>query len=183
MTRIWAGISVLALASLHLSGAPILSIQPSSPTIFAGGTAVLSVAVSNAIDLYAYQFDVTFTPGVLSAQSVSEGAFLASAGTTFFIPGTIDNAVGMVTSISNTLIGPIAGANGSGTLTRLAISGVTPGTDTVALLNVTLLDSALAPIAANVQSTSVTVERIPEPGTVVLALAGLAAVCVLKRRA
>ena len=67
-----------------------------SPSV--GQTFDVDVNVTGASDLYAYQMDLTFDPTVLSALSVTEGPFLPGGGTTFFIPGTIDNVGGSVTA-------------------------------------------------------------------------------------
>src|SRR5437870_1479224 len=96
---------------------PILvSIQPSTSSVTPGDTLTLDVDVANVTDLFAFQFDLGFSPGVLSALSITEGAFLPGGGTTFFIPGTIDNVGGAITATADSLIGTISGVNGNGTL-------------------------------------------------------------------
>ena len=72
-------------------GVPTLSINPASSTVSAGNNVTLDVNISNITDLYAFQFDLSFDPGTVSAASIAEGAFLAGGGTTAFIPGIIDN--------------------------------------------------------------------------------------------
>ena len=70
-----------------------------APTLNATvGTPVsVSIAMSNVIDLFAWQFDLSFNPGVLQLTSIQEGPLLASGGSTVFIPGTIDNTAGTAT--------------------------------------------------------------------------------------
>jgi len=137
----------------------------------AGDTFDVNVNVTGASDLYAYQLDLTFDPTLLSAVSVSEGPFLPGGGTTFFIPGTIDNVGGSVAATADALIGPIPGVSGDGTLLTFEFTALAPGTSALTLANPFLFDSSLNDITANTTfgngsvtigaATSVT----PEPGT------------------
>jgi general secretion pathway protein D len=144
----------------------------------------VDVRVIDVTDLYAYQFDVIFNPTILSAAPVTEGSFLAGGGGTLFIPGDIDNAAGTITLIANTLLGPVPGVNGSGSLTTLRFTGVGLGSSGVTISNALLLDSVGGDIATDIQNGSISVV-IPEPATGLLAaLALLALVCnqTLSRR-
>jgi len=154
---------------------PILSIAPSSSTVGAGSNVVLDVNIANVTDLFAFQFDLSFAPGTVSAASIVEGAFLAGGGTTAFIPGTIDNVGGTIAATADTLIGPGPGVNGSGTLVVLTLTGLAPGTNSIDFSSVFLLDSNLTGINSGLQSGSVTVTStaVPEPNTLVLLIAGM----------
>ena len=154
---------------------PILSIAPSSSTVGAGSNVVLDVNIANVTDLFAFQFDLSFAPGTVSAASIVEGAFLAGGGTTAFIPGTIDNVGGTIAATAYTLIGPGPGVNGSGTLVVLTLTGLAPGTSSIDFSSVFLLDSNLTGINSSLQSGSVTVTStaVPEPNTLVLLIAGM----------
>ncbi|MBV9224486.1 MAG: hypothetical protein JOY85_10685 [Acidobacteriaceae bacterium] len=68
--------------------APILSIEPAAAVVPAGPFSV-DINIANVTDLFAFQFDLTFTPGILAASGSAEGPFLATsgAGTTFFPAG------------------------------------------------------------------------------------------------
>ena len=121
-----------------------------------------------------------FTPGVLLASNSTEGPFLGAGGATLFVPGAIDNAVGVVSGTANTLVGPVAGVNGSGTLAQLMLTAGSAGLGTVTLTNVLLLDSSLADIPVDVTGSTITIQPIPEPGNGLLAASALA--CVLGRR-
>jgi hypothetical protein len=170
-------ISALALAAFEVSAAPVLRIQPGSTVTSLGSPVLLNLNVSDIADLFAYQFDIAFTPGILDAGAVTEGPFLSSVGSTLFLSGTIDNTAGLVTSVANTLIGSVPGATGDGTLVHLTFDAAAGGTATVTLKNVLLLNSALEPIESEVEPANVTVSAsvVPEPDTFVLCGAGLAA--------
>lgn len=149
----------------------VVSIQPASTTIASGGTATLDVNISGVSDLYGFQFDVLFGAATVSATSESEGGFLATGGTTFFVPGTIDNVGGSVTNTADTLIGAISGVNGGGTLAVLDFTGLAPGTTSIDLANVILLDSGFNSIPFATQDGSVTVTSVavtPEPSGLLL---------------
>jgi hypothetical protein len=107
---------VSALSILPLARADAV-LTAGSATAFSVGT--VPISISGVSDLYDYQFDVGFDPSVLQLQSVTESSFLSGAGTTFFLPGFIDNTLGTASFIADTLIGPISGASGAGILVEL----------------------------------------------------------------
>ena len=161
---IWA---VSLLVFCGAASAATLVIEPTSSTTTAGGALSVAVQVTGVPDLYAYQFDVSFDPAVLSTTSVSEGGFLSSGGSTFFVPGMIDNVSGTVTLTAGSLEGPVPGVSGSGTLATILFTGVGFGASSVTFSNVVLLDSGGGDIAATTtQNGSVTV--VPEPTSVML---------------
>ena len=172
-----AGVVLVSVSSLptFADGIPTLSIAPASSTVSAGNSVMLDVNISSSTDLYAYQFDLSFDPGTVSAFSITEGSFLPGGGSTFFLPGTIDNVGGTIASTADSLVGAIPGVDGSGTLAILTPIGLAPGISSIDLSNVILLDSSLNSIVANSQSGSVTVTStgVPEPNTLVLLIAGI----------
>jgi adhesin HecA-like repeat protein len=167
-------------------GGAVVSVEPTSSTISTGGTATVDVDISGVSDLYAYQFDILFGALAVSATSETEGGFLATGGTTFFIPGTIDNIGGGISSTANTLIGAISGVDGSGTLIVLEFTGFAPGTASIDLENVILLDSNFNPIDFTTQDATLTVQGgvtpAPEPSAWVLFGMGLIGVIGLAHR-
>jgi hypothetical protein len=166
-------------------GGAVVSVEPTSSTISSGGTATIDVDISGVTDLYGYQFDVLFGAATVSATSEAEGSFLATGGTTFFIPGTIDNVGGSVTATADTLIGAISGVDGSGMLAVLTFTGLAPGTTSIDLENVFLLDSNFNSIDFTTQDASLTVQGggvpTPEPSSVILLALGMAAVISRRR--
>jgi hypothetical protein len=164
----------------------VVSLQPTTSTISSGDTATVDVDISGVSDLYAYQFDVLFGAATVSATSESEGSFLLGGGTTFFIPGGVDNVGGSVTATANTLIGAISGVDGSGTLVVLDFTGLAPGTTSINLANVTLLDSNFNSIDFTTENASLTVQGgvvpSPEPSGLLLFGAGLVSLAGLARR-
>ena len=97
-------------------------------TVLQGSTFNVNVLVSQAADLYGFQFDLGFNPAVLQATGFSEGTFLSSVGPTFFFNNGTDDTAGTVASNVDTLIGVPNGANGSGTLVSFDFLALAAGT-------------------------------------------------------
>ena len=127
---------------------PIVSVQPATKNAAVGDPISLNINISGVTDLYAFQFDLSFAPTVLSGISTSEGSFLPTGGGTFFIPGTVDNAGGFISLTADTLLTAISGINGGGTLATVQLSALASGSTPISISNVILLDSNLNTIAA-----------------------------------
>jgi len=134
----------------------------------------LDVRITGVVDLYAFQFSLSFNPSVLQAVGVTEGPFLPTAGGTFFGPGTINNTTGIVSFAFDSLVGTIPGANGSGILAHIDFTTPGAGTSPITFSNVVLLNSALVDIPATITGGSISVSPIPEPAAALLLAAGLA---------
>jgi hypothetical protein len=161
---------MLGICAMSVAASPILSIQPPSRSVQPDRDFSFSVRVADITDLFAFQFDLAFDPAILSAASVTEGSFLRNGGSTVFVPGTINNTAGTINFTGDSLIGPIQGVSGSGTLATVNFQAFRPGMSPIALSNVVLLDSDLRGITANTVNGTVTV--IPEPASWLLLAAG-----------
>src|ERR1017187_1269250 len=144
--------------------ADLISLQPSSTLPPLGSLFSVDVNITGVTDLYAFQFDIGFNPGVLSAASVTEGSLFSSIGV-FFSPGLIDNIGGTITFIGDSLSGPGPGVSTDGTLATIAFDTIGVGSSSIDLANIVLLDSSLADIAVTASGTTVTVATVPEPGS------------------
>ena len=184
---IYGVLAVVLLALVSSASAfPTLQISPVLTPTVQGNLFTVDVTVTGVTDLYAFQFDLGFNPAVLQALSSSEGAFLPSGGTTFFIPGAIDNSSGLISFIADTLIGPIPGVSGTGTLASISFSAFSAGTSALTLSNILFLDSEFEDIE-NITSVGGTVsvtdaiKPIPEPSSLGLMALGLLALVGAKR--
>jgi hypothetical protein len=173
-----AALSVGIFLALGLSSPTfadaILSIDPVSSTVSTGNTFAVDVNISGVTDLYDYEFDLDFNPAVIQASNVLEGAFLNGGGSTFFIPGTIDNTGGKVTFNADTLLTAISGVSGSGTLVVLDFIAIAAGTSDLTIPNnadLLLQDSTGALISTTQTAGLVAVQgttAVPEPSVLVL---------------
>ncbi len=159
-------VSAIAICAPSFLSADVI-VAAGSGNVALGQTIDIPVSISGVSDLYAYQFDLSFDPNILQLQSVNEGPFLPSAGSTFYISGTIDNTGGSATLTADTLIGPIPGASGAGNLAIFDFQAIGAGTSPITLSNVSLVDSALNDIPSISTNGAVVVSTsaVPEPAT------------------
>lgn len=180
----------LAASSLFTSqvlATPIVQVSPATAITTVGQAFQVNLIGEDFIDLYAYNFTLNFDPARIQVVSVDEGLLLASAGTTFFIPGVIDNVVGSISFIGNTLIGAIPGAIGNGTLAMIGFEAIAEGTSPLSLVDLLFLDSGLSDLVTTPQESMVTViagsgNPIPEPTTLPLMLMGIGTYAFLRQR-
>lgn len=181
---------ILAASSLFASqvlAIPIVRVSPTTATPAVGQSFQVNLIGEDFIDLYAYNFTLSFNPARIQAVSVDEGLLLASAGTTFFIPGVIDNVSGSISFTGNTLIGAIPGASGSGTLATMGFEAIAEGLSPLSLFDLLFLDSEFADLTSAPQNSMVTVvadggSPIPEPATLPLVFLGIGTYAVLRKR-
>src|SRR5712691_433538 len=158
-----------------------IDIQPPALTVFKGQTFSVNVHVTAITDLYAFQFDLGFAPGILQATGViTEGSFLPGGGATFFLPGSIDNVAGTISFTADSLLGPTPGVTGTGTIATVQFTAIQYGISPMNLSNVALLDSTFSDIVAG--STNGSVAVVPEPTGWSLAALGLVAIACVRRR-
>ncbi len=155
--RTFTGISLLVIliaAPLHASQTTVY-VAPSTITVEVDQIFIISIKISDVIDLYGWEFKLKWNPTILDALSVTEGDFLKSVGDTFFSP-IIDNTEGIIL-IDCTLLGKIPGANGSGTLATVEFKSENAGQTILDLYDTKLVSSLEQSISHTTNDGSVTV--------------------------
>ena len=135
---------------------PTVRIEPAQSLVDVGETFTITVMIDNADDLGGFEFDLLFTPTVVTVDSVTLGDFLGSTGRTVIPVGPdVDNQAGSA-SFGAASIGSAPGPDGTGVLATITLTSQGVGISPLDLDNVVVLDTQ-----ANTQTTAV------EDGTVV----------------
>jgi cohesin domain-containing protein/PEP-CTERM motif-containing protein len=126
-------------------------------------------------DLTSWQFDLSFTPSVLQANSVTEGPFMSSFGATLFVPGVIDNGTGLISGVADFYVDLPPNPSGSGVLANIEFQALAVGVSPLTLSNVFLnLDDSGFLTVNGLVTVGPAAAPVPEPGTLILLSAGLA---------
>jgi len=123
---------LLAVNTVVSSPATVISMQPRQITAPVGATLKLNITIADALNIYGWEFSLTFNATVLNAVDVDEGPFLQQAGSTLMPPPTIDNTNGLVL-VGNALFPfpepiPESGVDGNGVLATITFSVRMKGT-------------------------------------------------------
>ena len=177
---------VWALSAASASANAILSINPATTTVNVGDTFTLDIQIDGVVDLFSYNFDLSFDPDFLQFQDIVEGDFPKTGisevfQTDFFTLG--EENPGTLSFITNVIYGP-TGNTGSGTLAvarfKAMMAGETWITFPEQFPNQLLFsDSSDNPIAVSAVSGFVQVNGVAsavpeEPSTIILLVAALA---------
>ena len=137
---------VWAMSAASAFASPILSISPAASMVNVHEDVFLTIDIADVVDLYSYNFDLTFDPTILSFVEIVEGGFPQgglSPGDTYFIPGDGVTTSGVVSFTGNTLIALPSGVSGTGTLAIAKFLAITPGITSIVLSDQLFLDSTL----------------------------------------
>jgi len=174
-----------ALFAQTAVAAPVLEIVAAPDPARLGSPLGLDVMLTGITDLYGYQLSLSFDPTLLQAIAVTEGPFPATGGSTFFDGGSIDNVLGTISFVFDTLVGPGPGVTGSGLLEHVSFSATHAGSSALTFADVLFLDSNLNGIEVLAQARDLRIiaaTAVPEPETFALLAVGLAALAARRRR-
>ena len=169
---------VLLFASLVMLGPTFVEADPtiSAPflTVGVGDTFTIPISIAGAADLTSWQFDLSFSPAIVQANSVTEGPFMSAFGTTLFSPGVTDNGAGLISLVTDAYVDLEPNPSGDGILADIEFTALSPGVSPLTFSNVflNLVDSGFD--IGNGQITVTGAAKIPEPATLMLLTAGLA---------
>lgn len=148
------------------TGSTAVCVLPASQVAETGATFAAEVVADNVTNLGAYQFTLSFDPGIVSFVGGTDASFLGSTGrdVSCFGPSASGGSVSM-TCITTTSGGPPGpdGPNGAGTLASLQFSGLVPGDSPLALSDVIITDIEGNSIPASTLDADVTIIQGPTP--------------------
>lgn len=156
-----------AYTSLHWFDAPsqeaVMKIDPAIKLIGPGETFSVTVKIEDAIDLGAFEFELTYNPGVVqtTTTTVALGPFLGSTGRSVGEVGPTFGAGSVTYGAYSFGDGP--GPNGDGVLATITLQATSVGTSTLHLKNVVVTNTTGGPISARVEDGEVVVGTSPAP--------------------
>lgn len=124
---------------------PAVSVNPSSLTTELEQNFNVDIVISDVLDLYGWEFTLSWNPYVLDALNVIEGPFLQGDGRSTFFTYNISLIDGRIV-VDCTLLGWISGVSGSGILSTLTFYPKNSGECSLDLYNFSFIDSNEQPI-------------------------------------
>jgi hypothetical protein len=129
-------ITMLVIAQVKASPGPTIAFNPTSvKDLEPNASFTIDATIAEADNVYGWQVNLTFTPGVLSVTKVTEGSFLKNANLTAWPLPSIRNDLGYV--LFSCLLWspgyPPQGASGSGTLATIELKVESGGSTSLQL--------------------------------------------------
>jgi hypothetical protein len=124
---------------------PAVGVIPSSLNVELEQNFNVDIAISDVLDLYGWEFTLSWNPYLLDVVNVTEGPFLKGDGRSTFFSYNISLADGRMV-VDCTLLGWISGVSGSGILSTLTFHSKNYGECPLNMYNLLLIDSNEQPI-------------------------------------
>ena len=163
-------ILLLLAITLYFPGAIATAAGTADITVSAPGEDVdkgaqfqVSISVVPNNDIAGMQFNLSFDPSLVTADSVAEGNLLSQDGaSTYFSPGMIDNNAGTITAVYGAITSPGQTVSTQGTLATITLTaGSAGGSSPLTLSNVVVGDIGGNSVSVNVINGSVTINCPP----------------------
>jgi len=155
-----------------------------------GDVFTIPISITGAVDLTSWQFSLSFGQTILQANSVTEGPFMSSFGTTSFTPGVIDNGTGQITLVADFYVDLPPDPSGSGMLANIEFKALAVGVSPLHLYDVCLTNQGTLSCNSGTDFLVVDgsvivgpqVAPVPEPSTMSLVSLGLGVLAWTRRR-
>jgi hypothetical protein len=156
--------SLLAVAILVIVVAYVILSAPSSTVLFVDPNTVqrpieqnftVNVSISNVVDLFGWQVDLSWNSSLLNATNVVEGPMLKSSGNTTLFSPKVDAAAGNLSAVCTRLLtigATVTGVSGQGTLMTIQFEVIGSGACDLKLYNTQLSDSNETTMSHTVQN-------------------------------
>ena len=147
-----ASFVALRLVTSSVAEHQTIYVEPSYVQVVPCTNFTVNVRIRNVVDLYGWQFNMSFDPTVMQCLSVTEGPFLSSNGTkpTIFLGPIINNTDGWILVGCTLLVPP--GTSGGCVLAYVTFHCTALGNSSLVLHDTMLINSAGAPISHNVEN-------------------------------
>jgi hypothetical protein len=167
-TRKWLVVPVVLLligalfsSTIMVSADPdtAVIVQPASKVVGIGETFTVNVYVTPDTQIAGVQFNLGFSPSVVTANTVTEGNLLSQGGaSTYFAAGTINNGAGTITNVAGVITTPGASVSSAGTFATVSLTaGSAAGTSALDLNGVIVGNKNGQAVTIAVTDGSVTV--------------------------
>ena len=149
--------------SVFAAEAAVVSVSPATQIVSAGTQFTLNITVQPNNAVAGVQFNLSFNPALITANSVTEGNLLKQNGaSTFFTPGTINNAAGTITGVAGAITSPRQTVSTTGTFASITFTaGATKGSSSITLTNVIVGDINGQTLTISLINGQASVDRAP----------------------
>ncbi|MCD6445703.1 hypothetical protein J7L49_02830 [Candidatus Bathyarchaeota archaeon] len=130
----------LNIATSENTSTTTIFVDPSNSTAPTGENFTVYVNVSNVVDLYGWEFKLSWNTTILNLVNVVEGSFLKSDGASTFFTYKLNSTAGY-TIVDDTRLGNISGVNGSGALALITFYVKNAGHSILDLYDTILINS------------------------------------------
>jgi len=130
-------------------GAPDIYVYPDIIMKAPGESFTVDIKISQAMDIFAWEFALSWNASVLNLTSVEEGDFLTGheEAPTFFVEiPDMDEMGNDTVEVANTRLGAIGGVSGLGTLAKITFLVESEGETVLHLVDTKLRDSVPNPV-------------------------------------
>lgn len=91
---------LVVLSNAATAPATVVSVSPSTQSVDMGETFTVDIRIDPSVPIAGAQFDLSFNPALVNADSVTEGDLLKQGGAdTYFSSGKINNTAGTITKV------------------------------------------------------------------------------------
>lgn len=139
-----------SFVALRLTSSGVYEVQGSHQTIYVEPSSLwvapctnftVNVRIRDVVDLYAWQFNMTFDPNLMQCVSVAEGEFLRNVGVTTGLILGVNNTNGWIKAACS-LVGAVSGASGGCVLAYATFHCTSVGGSVLDLQDTKLLNSS-----------------------------------------
>jgi hypothetical protein len=168
--RFWLSTAVLLVLLLALllpigvlaAGNAVVSAVSPAGTVDPGESFTVQINVVPNTAIAGLQFNLSFDPALVSADSVAEGDLLSQDGAgTYFSAGQIDNDAGTISGVFGAIITPGESVSTEGTFATITMTAASGGTCPLTLSSVVIGDASGQSVPVDLVNGSVSVNRPP----------------------